>query len=438
MNENIYCNICNKTFLTIKSYISHINRSLKHKNGYQENRLICDYCNKQFSNISNATYHKNNCKYKKNIYDQENIEKINYLNNELINKDKINKELLNKIKIFETTTNEVESKVEELEEELSKKNKIIEIQKENLLKKEGAIEVYKTQKPTKIYNINSGNKTYIQNIGENLYPIKDSDIKERVDKLNIYHLMKGPETVIEYVGEDYVYQRVVCTDISRNTTIWKDENKEIIHDKNSKRLSQKFLNVINGRNYDPVLKAFDESIDQTSINDLLNINNANICLHSLKDKKIKTTRLVANSISKQAKSKEQLNLEQNTFQIFHTSLKKYIKDNIKNIVIGGLESCLKILISHFRFDNETELFEKSEQIKENIIFFYSSKESETTYFLNDNQQLVIDKYHEIFMSQIGILLNSIKSCTPFTMSDLEYNNLLENPTLYCELYQDCL
>jgi hypothetical protein len=419
---SVYCEICNKSYTSEKTYLIHLKKSYKHQ---KTNPYQCEFCNKEYANSSSYSYHKTVCKSVKHKTIVDEIECLK--------------------KQIEVLQEENEGKNEELK---CKEQTIHTLQEENALlkialkEKQVALdttkEVMKEMKPTTLTNNIYNNKTFIQTIANGLVPICDDEIRETVDKLNIQHFKQGPKGVVKFVTTDYLAPRVICTDASRHTTVWKDENKEIIHDSGSRKLSEKVSTIIGEKDYKPMLDSFNASIDQTCPEDLIEMNTAYNSVLQFKHKRQEILDELARGISKGVKTVKQITDSKNTFLNCQQNIKSYVFKNITNIVLGGLEGVFKTLIKHFQSIEDFELLTEIEKVKKGEYMWFSSKESSCTYLLDDSSTLIIDKHHELIVNIICKFLYCNKDCSPFTVSLEDCKKYYENSSEYCELYQECI
>jgi hypothetical protein len=423
----LFCELCNKTYASEKTFNAHLKKSFKHLGN---NPYTCNYCNKSFAHSSSLNYHKEICKYKLDKEAEDKIEQMSKEKEELLLL--LQKKEEECIKLKETNQSCFE-KIKNLEEQVIQLN--FSLEKKNVALETTKI-VMKEMKPNTTNNIYN-NKTFIQTIANNLIPIRDDEIRETVDKLSIHHFKQGPKGVVKFVTTDYLAPRVVCTDASRHTTVWKDENKEIIHDNGSRKLSEKVSTIIGEKDYKPMLDAFNQIIDQTCPDDIISINTAYDSVKQFQNNKQTALDELARGISKGAKTIKQITNGKQNFISLQQNLKRFVEKSVHSIVLNGMEGVFKTLIQHFK-ENDSELLKHIEDIKEGKVMWFSSKESETSYFLDDSGDLIIDKYHECLVKQICIFCVQIKDCSPFGFETSIYKDLIETSSNWCELYQECL
>jgi hypothetical protein len=418
----MYCNICDKTYINTKTYTAHLKTSYKHK---ESNKYCCTFCKKEYANSSGLRYHLNVCKIK-----IEEEKQSNYYNELETCRKEYNKlydmfvTLQNQYETIKTEVSNKEKEIIDLKLAVERKNIALETTKE----------VMKEMKPTT--NNTYNNKTYIQNIANGLVPIRDDEIRETVDKLSIHHFKQGPKGVVKFVTLDYLAPRVICTDASRHTTVWKDENREIIHDNGSRKLSEKVSSIIGEKDYKPMLDAFDASIDQTCPDDLISINTAYDSVKQFQRNDSHALEELARGISKGAKTVKQLKESKYIFLNLQRGLKKYIDKYISTTQLDSIESIFKICIQHFQTNQEDfEILEMLEKVKQGEYMWFSSKESSASYILDDSGALIIDKHHEMLVTEICKFIYSIKQ---HLSMNINVNHILMYPLEQCELYQECL
>ena len=97
-------------------------------------------------------------------------------------------------------------------------------------------------------NTINNNKTQINNYINNLELVTDDFIKDNVSKLTLEHIKKGPEGYAEYVLNNPLKNRIICTDFSRRKIKYKNEEGDLISDPNFLKLSKKIFPNLNEMN----------------------------------------------------------------------------------------------------------------------------------------------------------------------------------------------
>ena len=236
---------------------------------------ICNFCNKKFSSKSNIDKHKKTAKYclelqKKDISNDfknnsisnnisstssiNNIYKCDFCNKEYLRKDNLNLHLLTcKTKIKNENKNKEEEYIKNKENEIKyeyieKLNKeyfnTINEQKIRINDLENQIKnlydkILLLESKTNIININSViNKDSIIN---NLSPLTDSFIKDQASLLKTKDIVNGAKSLALFARDHSFKDRVICTDVSRRTFIFKDENNNVIKDPKGVKITKKFI-----------------------------------------------------------------------------------------------------------------------------------------------------------------------------------------------------
>ena len=202
-NNEFICLKCNKNFIKRKKdFQIHIQQCVGNK---------CVYCNKEFSSKQYLERHMTNCKLKKKRENQNITSKINVLEIELNEKNKIIENLELQLKTKDRTllkikedyetlkqsynesqqlVNKLQSNLSNANTELTNANKEINdlkiIEKMNLQR----IEDLKDTKPTIIYNTNTTN----------------NNTNQFANNINNATLIQSPETIIESIDTKSLFQ----------------------------------------------------------------------------------------------------------------------------------------------------------------------------------------------------------------------------------------
>ena len=230
---------------------------------------ICNFCNKKFWNKYNLDKHKKTAKYclelqKKDISNDfkdnatsnivsssslNNIYKCNYCNKEYLRKDNLNTHIFKcKIRIKNESKNKEEeyiNNIKLIEQYKTKYEYIEKLNKEylNTINEQKIrikdLENLLLESKTNIININSViNKDSIIN---NLSPLTDSFIKDKASLLKTKDIINGAKSLALFARDHSFKDRVICTDVSRRTFIFKDENNNVIKDPKGVKITKKFI-----------------------------------------------------------------------------------------------------------------------------------------------------------------------------------------------------
>lgn len=389
-NDEFLCEYCESSFHTEKSLNIHISKT------HKQNDKICPYCKKVFTTSKNCKLHvTNTCKIKK---EEEGKKVINYT--QQISNLKQQIEEKEKIEIDLITENErLKQKLKD-QEELSKEKRELE---KNLSFKEGENQTLKEmvnkQRPyINIYNsgtIQSGNS--INNVIQCLPCIKDSEIKISLEKLSSTQLMDEEEGLGRFLSRDYLRERVVATDSSRQTIAWKNENKEIIRDTNSRQLTNKIYNVAKTITpiFNAIVNGYSQNSDCPSAEQIITTNNMLNFIDRIKTNRNKSKKALAKAIVDHIptiKDIKDLNIEPD-FKEFISYIEEWLKSFTSYVF--SLKDALKHFISYTKQQNwnrkgwHTTLSELVEAKRKIVI------DTHFSYYCNDANHLFEDENHQL-------------------------------------------
>lgn len=248
----------------------------------------CEYCKKKFKSVSNLNLHKKTAKY--------------CLNNREDNKQEEYKceyclHIFNRKYVFDRHHTSCKEKnnllYKELEQEKEKNNllqKQVEL-KNNLLQelqKQLDAEIIKNDKlmdsiidiakqPTQVVNKNKSNcnkyNTNILNIINSLEPLTTEYLQNLANNITKEIIFEGSGYAYgEMCNNNMLNKSVVCTDTSRGTYIWKNNNKDIIKENNAVSLCKEIFTALEPYNttlckelYDYIVKN-EENYDAIIVN----------------------------------------------------------------------------------------------------------------------------------------------------------------------------
>jgi hypothetical protein len=262
------CQFCDQKF-TNKYNLEKHQKSAKYCLDIQNKNLSdefkCEYCHKNYSTKTNLKVHLKVCREKEN----QEIEAIKLENKtlEIIKlENKKLKEECNKLKIdYKNQKDEYKIMIETMNI-LRQEN--ITLKTDNSVLKEKLVHVDFLEKQAQEQKIrikeledkmlttlksvtttaikNTGTKTVnqtsnVQNLYQSLLPITNDHMKEQSKYLERKHIRNCAES-IAYFANEYSYKdRVVCTDVSRKSFIFKDETGNIVKDPKGVQITRKFI-----------------------------------------------------------------------------------------------------------------------------------------------------------------------------------------------------
>lgn len=207
----------------------------KRRNSFK--KMECEYCGKNFTSQGNLNKHISTAKYCMKIRG----EKIPEFTCELCNNQYSSKSSLRahrgrcnelyqkfKAKIGE----EYEKKLVELTERYE--NRILEL--ENKLEN---IAIKSSSKPTTTNNIA---------IYQNLSPLTENKIQDTVENFSLNDAMNGGVGIAKLALKNGLKDSVLCTDLSRMSAKYKNEEGKVIPDPGLREVSTKIFSSIEGKN----------------------------------------------------------------------------------------------------------------------------------------------------------------------------------------------
>lgn len=246
-NGNITCQFCNKIFSTKYNLIKH-QKSTKYCLELQNvniDFISCNYCNKNFSRKDTLENHLLVCKHTDVKFGKRDV--INYKEiiedqNKLLDKYKLEIiELGNKNKELEKYLVYVN-----LYEDERNKNKQLENTLENLASK--AIEKAGNKTTNNIIN-NNKNK-----IIQSLKPLTEQHMKEQTKFLTYQNVKNGIDGIASFASNFTYKDRLYCSDVSRLSFIFKNEDDDIIKDPEGIEITNKFIEI----NREELLRLLEE------------------------------------------------------------------------------------------------------------------------------------------------------------------------------------
>ena len=229
------CQYCNNVFKT-KSILNKHKKTAKYclsmRNIKTSEEFKCEVCDKLFSL---------NDSYQKHCFTCHNYPGIIKLRKVIENKS-------NQIKLLETLNSKHTEKIDFLQQELLKKDKII----KELQDKLENIAIQAVKRPT------TSNRTQINNYIQNMQPVTEECFIDNVQHLTIDHIKKGPEGYAQYALEYPLKDRVLCSDYSRRKVKFKDKDGNIITDPEMTTLARRFFASIKDKNKELICQCANE------------------------------------------------------------------------------------------------------------------------------------------------------------------------------------
>lgn len=215
-----YCEKILKTKWSLKNHQKTAKYCLKIQG--KNTNFQCEVCNKYFSKKINLKNHIDICKKSLNY-----IKKLENKNIKLLEKNKnIEKELEESKKQIQ----ELKKKVERFEDKL-----------EN-------IAVKAVSRPTTTNN-NSRN-VHINNLIQNLQPIKNEDIENCGQHLTLDHHREGAEGYARFALDVPFKEKLACVDVNRKKFKYKDDEGKIVEDEGFHKMFKKFCKAVLNKSYD--------------------------------------------------------------------------------------------------------------------------------------------------------------------------------------------
>jgi hypothetical protein len=423
MESQYYCKDCKLTFNSPKGLSIHLTKSNIHKGIKQFN---CIYCNKNLSCNQRKISHEEICKErkKKEKMVEEEQKEIEYKQASIY--------ILNEIETLKTIIENKNKFINELQTELQStkllKNHILEQSEKQTDKL-----LNKLSKPTTINN-KITNNTFV--LIQNMPSVKEHEIQEILSTLTFDELANGEEAIGTALSNKYFKKRVVCTDLSRNTLCWKEEDNEPVRDIQGKMIINKIKKA--GHNefnkFKVMLDTKNEQMDKTCPEEIIRFNNAWTTSEQLTSSlKFKNMSKV---IAKNVPHKKQLDLtdDKRSYTTFYKTLEDLItkKPVVTNKFYEGFRDFFSYLSDHYKEQkclySSYKLFHMC--LEETLLFFF--QENGFTFFVDDKREIVEDEGHSLFILSCFSILKKNKDCLPFYFSDEETEYIEKNDLKYAQ------
>ena len=181
-------------------------------------KFICEYCPKKFNTKNNLTRHMNKCS--KNI--KKILESYKLLEKKLIRFEEKNKIQENEIKFL----------------------------KEQLLLAQERYEKISLVAVKKSTSTNNSKNIQINQLIQNMEPLRTEDIKNSVEHLTLEHHREGAEGYARFALEIPFKDKIVCVDIARNKFKYKNNDGDVVVDEGFKNMFTKLCKCLKDRSYD--------------------------------------------------------------------------------------------------------------------------------------------------------------------------------------------
>lgn len=209
------CQYCNNSFDSKNSLKKHQKTAkycLRLREGYIEPEYTCEYCDKVLSQKTDLCSHYKVCKKKE----------ISQLTTQ-----------------YEKIIDNLQKQIQTLQDKL-----------ENIAL---------SAAPRHTTNINANTNNFIQQLDN----VTDDVFIESLKHFNIEHIKKGAIGYSEYARNHPLRNRMICTDHSRRSIKYKDENGNVVTDHEMINLSTKLFKSIKGKNNDLIQKFIADLPDTT-------------------------------------------------------------------------------------------------------------------------------------------------------------------------------
>lgn len=228
------CQYCKKTLKTkwsLKNHQKTTKYCLKIQGENECKNFICNICNNSFTTKTNLYRHNINCKeYKIYIKNLENkniklLEQNKFLEKQLLAKDK---------------------QIDKLQDKL-----------EN-------IAVKAVSRPTTTNN----RSVHINNVIQNLQPIKDDEIKNCGEHLTLDYHKQGAEGYAKFALDIPFKDKLACVDVNRRKFKYKDTEGNIVDDEGFHKMFKKFCSAVINKSFDLSQEHYDLLVAEFGERDL--------------------------------------------------------------------------------------------------------------------------------------------------------------------------
>ena len=229
------CQYCKKILKTKGSLTKHKKTAkycLKIQGNILTKNFQCNICNKFLSTKTNLDRHNNVCKNSK-----EYIKSLENKNLKLLEKNKyLEKQLFQKDKLFEDS----QKQISDLQHMLAN------------------VAVKAATKPTTTDN----RSIHINNVINNLQPIKDDELKTCGEHLTLEHHRQGAEGYAKFALDIPFKDKLACIDVNRKKFKYKDDDGNVVEDEGFHKMFKKFCQSVSGKSLDLSQEHYDLLAEQ--------------------------------------------------------------------------------------------------------------------------------------------------------------------------------
>lgn len=207
--------------------------------------VTCEFCDSKLSSISSLKHHQRTARYCLFKQDKKmNVYECTSCDTQFTTKRK----LLNHIQacgLYIVSQKEIHHN-----DDIDKKNDEIKELKKMIRELQDKLENIAIKAASRT----TTNTTQINNYIQKLELTTDEYIDDKVHKLTIEHIKKGPKGYAEYALDYPFNNRLVCVDYSRRKVKYKDKEGNVITDPEMTKLSKKLFESINSRNKELIME----------------------------------------------------------------------------------------------------------------------------------------------------------------------------------------
>jgi hypothetical protein len=237
--ENLICDFCKKSFINKYNLSKHQKTAkfcLSIQNTANEIIFTCEFCNKNFSRKDVLESHLKICKDKDIVPLQ-------------IELDKVKKKLDKQCKNIE--------EIKELKKDLSLYKKLYEEEKSKNVKLEADIKDLAAKAIENAGNKTTNNINNKNRIIQTLQPLTDDYMRDQTKYLTYNNIKNGAHGIAHFASTHTFKDRVACSDKSRLSFIFKNENENIIKDPEGVEITKRFIEI----NKDEIVRLVNEYLN---------------------------------------------------------------------------------------------------------------------------------------------------------------------------------
>jgi len=229
-----YCNHQLSTKSALKFHQKSARYCLKLQGKNIKGSFICNLCGKDFQTRSHLNNHSNVC-----VKNAPNM-----------------KRLVDEIAMLKSNTTILENTIKELR-----------LDKKDLQERYGELSLTAVKRPT-----TSTKNIQINNYIKNMSPLLESDLSDNIEKLTLYHHVKGFEGYAEYALEFPFKDKIVCVDTARNKIKYKNGDGDLIEDVGFRKMMTKLCKALKERSFSLSQEHYEKLSDSFSDSEMDEIN----------------------------------------------------------------------------------------------------------------------------------------------------------------------